>query len=164
MENAYDRDYDRDTSGGIRFPRQRPTDPLLSLPEIFGTDLTTVPADIPYLGAPADRLAAWARRFAAMARPRVGLVWAGNPKHKNDRNRSCPPALLEPRENEPSNCCEWASQSRPFTTAARCLSVISSPRTWLGLCATAAGLSLAGLAAAGVAGLSAAYSVNPSAA
>jgi putative serine protease PepD len=33
MENAYDRDYDRDTSGGIRFPRQRPQDPLLSLPD-----------------------------------------------------------------------------------------------------------------------------------
>jgi putative serine protease PepD len=33
MGNAYDRDYDRDTSGGIRFPRQRPTDPLLSLPD-----------------------------------------------------------------------------------------------------------------------------------
>jgi putative serine protease PepD len=33
MENAYDRDYDHDTSGGIRFPRQRPTDPLLSLPD-----------------------------------------------------------------------------------------------------------------------------------
>jgi putative serine protease PepD len=33
MENGYDRDYDHDTSGGIRFPRQRPTDPLLSLPD-----------------------------------------------------------------------------------------------------------------------------------
>src|ERR1700722_4305398 len=29
---------------------------------------------------------------------RVGLTWAGNPKHKNDRNRSCPPRLLEPFE------------------------------------------------------------------
>jgi putative serine protease PepD len=33
MENGYDRDYDHDTSGGIRFPRQRPSDPLLSLPD-----------------------------------------------------------------------------------------------------------------------------------
>src|SRR4051794_36974101 len=33
MANAYDRDYDRDTSGGIRFPPQRPSDPLLSLPD-----------------------------------------------------------------------------------------------------------------------------------
>jgi hypothetical protein len=27
---------------------------------------------------------------------RVGLVWAGNPEHRNDRSRSIPLALLEP--------------------------------------------------------------------
>ncbi len=33
MGNAYDRDYDRDTGGHVRFPQERPTDPLLSLPD-----------------------------------------------------------------------------------------------------------------------------------
>ncbi|MBL8659380.1 MAG: glycosyltransferase, partial [Rhodospirillales bacterium] len=35
-------------------------------------------------------------RLAAVARPRVGVVWAGNPQHHNDRNRSAPVAALAP--------------------------------------------------------------------
>jgi ADP-heptose:LPS heptosyltransferase len=32
----------------------------------------------------------WERRLGARDRLRVGLVWSGNPKHHNDRNRSIP--------------------------------------------------------------------------
>ena len=55
--------------------------PLLSLPHLCGTDIDSIPADIPYLSAnpltlpdPGDI--------------NIGLVWAGNAAHKNDRNRS----------------------------------------------------------------------------
>lgn len=62
--------------------------PLMSLPRIAGTTLGTVPAAVPYLKAPEG-----ARRpllAPAGGRRRVGIVWAGNPKHGKDRARSCP--------------------------------------------------------------------------
>lgn len=70
--------------------------PYLSLPRAFGTTLDTIPAAVPYLAGPPDRAAAWAARFASLPRPRVGLVWAGNPGFANDRHRSVPLATLAP--------------------------------------------------------------------
>jgi tetratricopeptide (TPR) repeat protein len=63
--------------------------PMSSLPHAFATRLDTIPADIPYLPAPApDRVQAWEDRLGPHAKLRVGLVWSGNPKHSNDHNRS----------------------------------------------------------------------------
>ncbi len=62
--------------------------PLPSLPLALKTTISSIPAAIPYLAAPADRVQAWSKRLGAGARPRIGLAWSGNPKHKNDRNRS----------------------------------------------------------------------------
>ncbi|MGI8840562.1 MAG: tetratricopeptide repeat protein [Caulobacteraceae bacterium] len=65
--------------------------PLSGLPRLHGTRLNTVPADIPYLRADPGKAAAWKARLDMLAAPghrRVGLVWAGRPTHKNDRNRS----------------------------------------------------------------------------
>jgi hypothetical protein len=71
--------------------------PLLSLPRIFGTTLETVPAEVPYLAPDPDRVARWRERLAAPAgAARIGLVWAGNPLHKNDHNRSIRLAELAP--------------------------------------------------------------------
>jgi len=69
---------------------------LLSLPRLCGTDSPgRIPAEIPYLWAPADRRAGWRRRLDAVpARLRVGLAWAGNPANPDDRYRSCPLAAL----------------------------------------------------------------------
>jgi Flp pilus assembly protein TadD len=61
--------------------------PLLSLPLAFGTQLATIPRDVPYLRADSAEVAAWAQRLPAHGL-RVGLVWAGNPKHTRDRQRS----------------------------------------------------------------------------
>ncbi len=63
--------------------------PLLSLPLAFGTTLETIPAQTPYLHAPAERAAAWDARLGSK-RPRIGLVWSGNAGHKRDRARSIP--------------------------------------------------------------------------
>ncbi len=60
---------------------------LLSLPWLFGTRLDGIPGPSPYLAAPERPLAGRVRRGGW---PAVGLVWAGNPEHRNDRNRSCP--------------------------------------------------------------------------
>ncbi len=63
--------------------------PLASLPLAFGTTLETIPAKIPYVTAPPDRIKAWRNRLdPADSRIRVGLSWAGQPKHRNDRRRS----------------------------------------------------------------------------
>ncbi len=71
---------------------------LLSLPRLCGThSLADVPADVPYLSAPDDRRRDWRQRLNTMpARLRVGLAWAGNPSHMDDRNRSCPLRALTP--------------------------------------------------------------------
>jgi tetratricopeptide (TPR) repeat protein len=68
--------------------------PLLSLPLGFATGLETVPARVPYLSAEPDRLARWQARIGRQGGPAVGVVWAGNPLHGNDRNRSLPAAAL----------------------------------------------------------------------
>jgi tetratricopeptide (TPR) repeat protein len=51
--------------------------PLPTLPLAFRTSVETIPADIPYLSAPADRLAKWQPVLQALPRPRIGLMWAG---------------------------------------------------------------------------------------
>ncbi len=70
--------------------------PLGSLPLALHTELGTVPTQIPYLTADEGRAAKWSARLAALPRPRVALVWSGNPSHDNDRNRSIPFARLTP--------------------------------------------------------------------
>jgi tetratricopeptide (TPR) repeat protein len=62
--------------------------PLMSLPLAFGTELHTIPADIPYIRIPQDRLAKWRRRLAQKTVRRIGIVWAGSELHINDHNRS----------------------------------------------------------------------------
>ena len=68
--------------------------PLLSLPRILATDMDSIPADIPYLapppGPPPPPLVEAGEGF------RVGIVWAGNPDHADDRNRSCGLAAFAP--------------------------------------------------------------------
>ncbi|MCC6868344.1 MAG: hypothetical protein IT522_05930, partial [Burkholderiales bacterium] len=60
---------------------------VMSLPRVFGTTLATVPHDVPYLAPPQDASARWRGTLGAAPR-KIGLVWAGNPKHAKDRYRS----------------------------------------------------------------------------
>ena len=52
--------------------------PLLSLPLAFGTELATIPANIPYLWPLQERLAQWRDRMPANGRLRIGICWAGS--------------------------------------------------------------------------------------
>ena len=70
-----------------------------SLPYLFQTDLSTIPAEIPYLSAPqgvapAPELEACISQVTGCRR--IGLVWAGNPAHPRDYERSIQPATLAP--------------------------------------------------------------------
>jgi tetratricopeptide (TPR) repeat protein len=72
--------------------RDEPFDPafdcyasLFDLPYLFKTELATIPAEIPYLPVP---------DAPPHADFRVGVVWAGTPKHKHDARRSLPLAVF----------------------------------------------------------------------
>jgi len=67
--------------------------PMTHLPYYFRTAVDTIPWYGPYLAASPDQQKRWEMISRAPGR-RIGLVWAGNPKHKNDHRRSCSAALL----------------------------------------------------------------------
>jgi hypothetical protein len=69
---------------------------MMSLPIAFGTTIETVPASVPYLGAPLARYDAWRARLAHLPGPRVGIVWSGNRNHKNNRHRSIALTCMTP--------------------------------------------------------------------
>ena len=69
---------------------------VMSLPHVFGTTPDSVPVHIPYLHARDDRLEVWRTRIDRGDGLRVGLVWAGNPGHGNDHNRSMRLEALAP--------------------------------------------------------------------
>ena len=71
--------------------------PLSGLPRLFGTDLATIPAPIPYVRADPAKVEHWRRRIDTLVPKtyrRLGLVWAGRPTHGNDFNRSMSLAQL----------------------------------------------------------------------
>lgn len=61
--------------------------PLLSLPFLFGTQVETIPATVPYLQVPPATAAKWQGRMACSRRKRVGVVWRTTTE---DRTRSMP--------------------------------------------------------------------------
>jgi len=64
---------------------------LMSLPKLFHTTLMTIPSKIPYIQPPNESVEKWQNRLAAVRpvnKKKIGVVWAGNPKHDNDQNRS----------------------------------------------------------------------------
>ncbi|HKD77965.1 MAG TPA: tetratricopeptide repeat protein, partial [Ktedonobacterales bacterium] len=75
--------------------------PITTLPFALGTRLETIPSPASYLPPlPQGHVEAWERRLSERAgpgkRPRIGLVWSGNPLHTNDHNRSIALRMLLP--------------------------------------------------------------------
>ncbi|MBT7942783.1 MAG: glycosyltransferase family protein, partial [Alphaproteobacteria bacterium] len=75
--------------------------PLLELAGLFGTTLQTIPAGDPYLHADPALVDNWSERLGPKTGFRVGLVWAGNPSHLNDHNRSIAPDMIRPLVETP---------------------------------------------------------------
>ena len=74
----------------------------MSLPLLCRTTIDTIPCPQAYLAADPVRAQIWASRLGpAAGRRRIGLVWAGNPLHTNDANRSCPPSLFRNLVDQP---------------------------------------------------------------
>lgn len=71
--------------------------PLMSLPGLLDTRCDDIPADIPYLNAPESEPAKLkAALESAPGGKKIGVVWAGNPEHENDHNRSCDAGCFAP--------------------------------------------------------------------
>jgi len=67
---------------------------FMSLPHAFRTTCETIPATVPYLTVPAERIAAWRDRLCPPdGRRRIGIAWTGT---SDVWNRSIPLPLLEP--------------------------------------------------------------------
>ncbi|MGN6570501.1 MAG: tetratricopeptide repeat protein [Pseudolabrys sp.] len=89
--------------------------PLMSLPLAFGTRIDTVPADVPYLFAPSDRVQRMRARLPQPGPRRIGLVWSGKPSHKNDHNRSIALSRLKPLLDVPGT--SFVSLQREYRDA-----------------------------------------------
>jgi tetratricopeptide (TPR) repeat protein len=74
--------------------------PLLNVAACLGVTLESIPAQTPYLHAGEPEKTRWRQRLAS-DKPRVGIVWAGNPNHVNNRNRSIPMEALARLSDHP---------------------------------------------------------------
>ena len=68
---------------------------ISSLPRAFATRLDTIPANVPYLTADAERAAFWRERMPGKGL-KVGLCWRGSQDFRVDPRRSIPPSALIP--------------------------------------------------------------------
>jgi hypothetical protein len=101
---------------GEALPRYDAHLPLLSLPRVFRTTSGTIPAAVPYIAiSDAKRATARATLVRTGAMRKIGLCWAGNPAHGNDRNRSLPLAALAPLFAVPG--ISWFSLQQGKATA-----------------------------------------------
>ena len=79
--------------------------PLLSLPLAFKTDLSNIPAGVPYIRSNPARVAAWQEQLGPKRKPRLGLVWSGSTALRNDK-RSMALAEMLPLMGD---WAEWVS-------------------------------------------------------
>ena len=96
------RGYDRIITAGSELPPDLPQPyywfPLLSVPRVCGTHLSSIPAPSPYLFASPDRIKTWENRLQSLPGLKIGLCWQGNEQteQENLQGRSCPLEELEP--------------------------------------------------------------------
>ncbi len=70
--------------------------PIMSLPALLKTTLSTVPHPSPYIFADKDKVEWWARKLGKKVTPRIGIAWSGRATHNNDHNRTIPLKELKP--------------------------------------------------------------------
>jgi len=82
---------------------------VLSLPAKFSAEPETFSSDIPYIHGAKDLSAKWGKIIGDLAgeRCKVGVIWAGNPEHSDDHNRSIPMELFSKLFNKDNIC--WVS-------------------------------------------------------
>jgi len=81
--------------------------PVLSLPHRFVTTPDTVPAGR-YIAVPNDRIT-----LGDNSKKRIGIVWAGSPRHGKDAWRSIPPESFQPIVDAHPDCQFYSLQVGP---------------------------------------------------
>jgi tetratricopeptide (TPR) repeat protein len=74
---------------------------VMSLPHLFGTTETNIPAEIPYIAADPVIAEAWGKKLSGIEGMRVGVVWAGRPEYTKDKPRSIEVQHLAPLAKVP---------------------------------------------------------------
>ncbi len=69
---------------------------LMDLPQVMRTTIENIPGNCPYFHVDKNRIKIWGRRLGVKKSFRVGLIWAGQPNHENDHNRSIDPGIFAP--------------------------------------------------------------------
>lgn len=90
--------------------------PIMSLPRIMGTTRENVPSEVPYIQPYAGILLPFIPcppGHAEIPVKRVGIVWAGSPKHGRDSRRSIHPQLLQPLIDAHPECHFFSFQVGP---------------------------------------------------
>ena len=79
--------------------------PMMSLPHILGTELTTIPLTEKYLFAAAEYLQKWQQKLPLNNNDKlkIGVVWQGGVKTETDKIRSIPLSLFAQLFNVPAN-------------------------------------------------------------
>lgn len=96
---------DQVEEGGVEQMHNLPFDSwvrMMSLPTVLKLDPPGLFLPKTYLGASSDRIKHWSGVIGSGAGFRVGVVWAGNPTHQDDKNRSLPLDVLMPLAGIPS--------------------------------------------------------------
>jgi tetratricopeptide (TPR) repeat protein len=91
--------------------------PLLSLPGIFGTTLDSMPSNSSYITADPKLVTQWQMRIGHNEDFKIGIVWAGNPKNRWGRKRSCSLAYFAPLADTPG-LTFYSLQKGPASTEA----------------------------------------------
>ncbi len=84
--------------------------PILSLPLAFKTEQASIPASIPYLQAPHDRVEKWKQRLPRQGELVVAIAWSGSATHEQDLVRSIAIEKLAPLLAIPD--IQWISIQR----------------------------------------------------
>lgn len=103
--------------------------PLMSLPHRFETTIETCPGDVPYIQPGEDwpkievgtvelREPVYSKNGAQVAeavgdKKKVGIAWAGSPRHGKDRFRSIDPELFQPIIDAHPECQFYSLQVGP---------------------------------------------------
>ncbi len=70
--------------------------PILSLPYYFKSDIESIPCKIPYIEVDKSKKERWEKVIVPSEKLKIGIAWAGSPKHGGDRQRSCPLEKFQP--------------------------------------------------------------------
>ena len=74
---------------GSKIPKCDYQVPLLTLPQVFNAKIGNIINQVPYICIDDKSRQKWLEYFKKNSKLKVGIVWAGNPEHSNDENRSC---------------------------------------------------------------------------